>query len=67
MRVVIEPERDDGEAAGILAEWRKSWLGEVNGKGIELAEADSLPALLDLRKRCYDRSVTVTVFFPDNR
>jgi hypothetical protein len=67
MRVVVELEPNNGETTGILAAWQATWGTTVEGGGIELADAAALSALLDLRKRCFDRSVTVNAIFPDNR
>jgi hypothetical protein len=67
MRVVVEAEPSDGAFAAILTDWRNSWGAEEVGGGIELVEAVSLSALLDLRQRCFGRSVTLNLFFPDNQ
>lgn len=64
MRVAVELEPDSAEAARILGEWRAAWGAAADGGGVELAPADSLAALLDLKARCYDRGLTVNALFP---
>lgn len=66
MRVVVELEPESAEAARVYAEWQAAWSTTGSGVGIELAPADSLKALLDLKSRCYDRGLTVNATFPDN-
>jgi len=66
MRVSVELEPGSAEAAGILAEWRTAWGVIADGDAVELADADSLVALLDLRTRCYHQGLTVNAVFPDN-
>lgn len=66
MRVAVELEPDSAEAARVLGEWQAAWGGAVDGGVVELAPADSLKALLDLKTRCYDRVLTVNATFPDN-
>lgn len=66
MRVEVALEPDSAEAARILGEWRAAWGAAADGGGVELAPADSLTALLDLRSRCYDLGLTVNAVFPDN-
>jgi hypothetical protein len=66
MRVAVELEPASVEAAQVLAEWRAFWNTVEGGGGVELAAAGALPALLDLRARCYDRGLTVNATFPDN-
>lgn len=65
MRVAVELEPDSADSARILGEWRAAW-GAAAGGGVELAPAESLAALLDLKDRCYDRGLTVNATFPDN-
>lgn len=67
MRVVVELEPASVEATQILAEWRQAWGAAAEGGGVELATADSLTALLDLKGRCYDVGLTVNALFPDNQ
>jgi hypothetical protein len=66
MRVAVELEPPSVEAARILGEWQAAWGGAAERGGVELAAADSLTALLDLKERCYDRGVTISATFPDN-
>jgi hypothetical protein len=66
MRLEVELEPRSAETTLILADWQAAW-GHSSGRGgIELGAGTSLPALLDLRKRCFDRGITVNAFFPDN-
>ena len=67
MRLMVELEPGSVASAGILDAWREGWGGAAEGGGIELAGAALLPALLDLRKRCYDRGLSLNVLFPDNQ
>lgn len=66
MRVVAELEPESAESARILGEWQAGWGVAVAGGGVELAPADSLSALLDLKDRCYEQGVTINASFPDN-
>lgn len=66
MRVAVELEPDSADSARILGEWRAAWGMAAVGVGVELAPAESLAALLDLKDRCYDRGLTVNATFPDN-
>lgn len=66
MRVAVELEPPSAAAALILGEWQAAWGGAADGGGVELAPADSLTALLDLKERCYDAGLTVNALFPDN-
>lgn len=67
MRVVVELEPGSGESARILGEWREAWGAGAESGEVELAAADSLGALLDLKARCYCRGLTVNATFPDNQ
>jgi len=67
MRVLVELEPRSVESTRIAGEWLAKWGTSAAGGGIELAAAASLSALLDLRERCFEKSVTVNVFFPDNQ
>ena len=67
MRVAVELEPDTAEAARLLGEWQAAWGGAAAGGGVDLAPADSLTALLDLKERCYDRGLTVNATFPGNQ
>lgn len=66
MRVPVELKPDSAEAARILGEWQAAWGVAVAGGDVELAPADSLAALLDLKERCYEQGVTINATFPDN-
>lgn len=66
MRVVVELEPESVEAVRILGDWQEAWGAAVDGDEFELAAADPLLALLDLKDRCYDRGITVIATFPDN-
>jgi hypothetical protein len=65
MRVTVELEPPSAEAARILGAWQAAWGGAADQGGVELAAADSLTALLDLKERCYDAGLTVNARFPD--
>jgi hypothetical protein len=67
MRLVVEATENGGETAAILAGWRAEWGAEETGSEIQIADCVSLSALLDLRQRCYDRSMTLNLYFPDNQ
>lgn len=66
MRVAVELEPESVESARILGEWLAVWGVAAEKGGVELAPADSLSALLDLKDRCYDAGLTVNALFPDN-
>lgn len=66
MRLAVELEPDSADSARILGEWRAAWGMAAVGGGVELAPAESLAALLDLKDRCYDRGLTVNATFIDN-
>jgi len=66
MRLEVELEPESAESARIFAEWRALWGAAAIGGKIELAAADSLAALLDLKGRCYQQGLTVNAHFPDN-
>ena len=63
MRVAVELEPESAESARILGEWQAVWGLVVAGGGVELAPADSLSALLDLKGRCYEQGVTISATF----
>ena len=63
MRVVAELEPESAESARILGEWQAVWGGAVDGGSVELAPADSLSALLDLKDRCYEQGFTISATF----
>lgn len=67
MRVVVALEPTNGEVTEILQSWQAEWGTWSEVGGIELADAALLSALLDLRQRCFDRALTVNVFFSDNQ
>jgi hypothetical protein len=67
MRVEVELEPRSADTTLLLADWRAAWGAPSGRGGIELRAGTSLSALLDLRKRCFDRGVTVNAFFPDNQ
>ena len=67
MRLAVELEPESAESVRILGEWRVLWGEAMSGGGIELAAADSLAALLDLKGRCFDVGFTVNALFTDNQ
>jgi len=67
MRVAVELEPASAESARILTAWQTAWRAAAVGGGTELAAADALTALLELKARCYDRGLTVNATFPDNQ
>ena len=67
MRVAVALEPESAEADRILAEWRLAWGAAESDDGVELAVAESLAALLDLKARCFDHGLTVNATFPDNQ